>query len=148
MNELAITLDIDWAPDFMIERVAGALLSKGVKATWFVTHRSLAIDRLRHHPELFELGIHPNFAAGSSHGDTPEAVLGHVIDLVPDAVDILNGCMAGEHQPLTVKAVEKYYREYRIIWTLFLAFRRVDRWLTTKLMRRRYEFILPGRIRR
>jgi len=29
-----------------------------------------------------------------------------------------------------------------------LTFRRMDCWLTTKLLRRRYEFILPGKIRR
>ena len=49
---------------------------------------------------------------------------------------------------MTTKDVEKYYREDKMIWQLFLAFRRVDRFLTTKLLRRRYEFILPGKIER
>ncbi len=69
-------------------------------------------------------------------------------DLVPTAVDVINQYLTGHMEPLTVPAVKAYYREDRWIWTLFLAFRRVDRWLTTTLLRKRYEFILPGKIRR
>jgi hypothetical protein len=82
---LAITLDIDWAPDFAIDAIADRLRSAGVKATWFVTHASPAVDRLRATPELFELGVHPNFFAGSSHGDSLDGVLAHVKALVPEA---------------------------------------------------------------
>jgi hypothetical protein len=49
---------------------------------------------------------------------------------------------------LTEAEVTQYYRQDKLIWTLFLAFRRLDRWVTTKLFRRRYEFILPGKIKR
>ena len=83
--EFAITLDIDWAPDFVIDAVADRLRRSGTRATWLVTHASPAIERLRGETELFELGLHPNFQSGSSHGDTPEAVLGHCLALVPDA---------------------------------------------------------------
>jgi len=82
---IILTLDIDWAPDFMIDYAAEVLLARGVKATWFVTHESPAVGRLREHPDLFELGIHPNFAAGSTQGATPEAVLDHCLRLVPHA---------------------------------------------------------------
>jgi len=69
-------------------------------------------------------------------------------DLVPVAVDIVN-CRQGSGQaPLAVAEVLKYYRKDRLIWRLFLSFRRIDRRLTTQLLRRRYEFILPGKIRR
>ena len=37
------------------------------------------------YPELFELGIHPNFLAGSTHGINPHDVMKHVMDIVPDA---------------------------------------------------------------
>jgi hypothetical protein len=82
---LAITLDIDWAPDFAIIAAADRLREAGVRATWFVTHESPAVDALRESPELFELGVHPNFFEGSSHGDSLEEVLAHVKGLVPDA---------------------------------------------------------------
>ena len=84
----AITFDIDWAPDFAIDHVANLLVDRGIKSTWFVTHSSPAVERLRTRPDLFELGIHPNFMAGSSHGDEPKQVLETCMNLVPDAVSV------------------------------------------------------------
>ncbi len=69
-------------------------------------------------------------------------------DLVPPAVDIINQFLVNDPKPLTVKEVKKYYREDKLIWILFLLFRRIDRWLATRLFDKRYEFILPGRIKR
>lgn len=69
-------------------------------------------------------------------------------DLVEMAVEIVNRHLNNDVKPLTVKSVEKYYKEDKLIWTLFLAFRRMDQWLTTTLLRKRYEFILPEKITR
>ena len=85
MFEPVITIDLDWAPDYMIEPMAEALAARGVRATWLVTHASPAVDALRRRPDLFELGIHPNFQAGSTHGSTPEEVIDHCLSLVPSA---------------------------------------------------------------
>ncbi len=85
-NAVALTLDIDWAPDFAIDFVADKLVEHQVRATWFVTHESPAIIRLKQYPELFELGIHPNFFPGSSHGASVDAVLRYCMALVPEAV--------------------------------------------------------------
>jgi peptidoglycan/xylan/chitin deacetylase (PgdA/CDA1 family) len=68
-NRVCVTLDVDWASDAMIDQTARILLEHEVPATWFITHASAAVDRLRDHPELFELGIHPNFLPGSTHGE-------------------------------------------------------------------------------
>src|ERR1700674_614649 len=81
-----LTLDVDWAPDFMVEPLVDALLGAGVRSTWFVTHPSKAIDRMRHHPELFELGVHPNFLPGSSHGSTTAAVLKTCLEMFPESL--------------------------------------------------------------
>ncbi|HEY8584243.1 MAG TPA: hypothetical protein VIL49_14905 [Capillimicrobium sp.] len=89
----AITLDVDWAPDFMIDAAADALLAREVKATWFVTHASPAVQRLRERPDLFELGIHPNFLPGSSHGATPAEVVAHCARLVPEATAVRTHCL-------------------------------------------------------
>jgi hypothetical protein len=85
-TRVVLTLDVDWAPDPTIDAVAARLVAAGAPATWFVTHASPALERLRARPELFELGIHPNFRPGSSHGETPAAVLAHVMAIVPEAV--------------------------------------------------------------
>jgi hypothetical protein len=88
MDDVVLTIDIDWAPDFTIDFVAEQLISRQVRATWFVTHMSPAVARLKQYPDLFELGIHPNFLSGSTHGDTPDAVLQHCITLVPEASSV------------------------------------------------------------
>ena len=88
MNAVAITLDIDWAPDYMIDYAAARLLAGNVRATWFVTHHSAAIDRLSGYPELFELGIHPNFLPGTTHGKTETEVLAHCLRIVPNATSV------------------------------------------------------------
>ncbi len=69
-------------------------------------------------------------------------------DLIPSVLHIVNENLPDGHSALTRKEVDAYYREDKIIWTLFLAFRRMDRFLTTRLLKKRYEFILPGKINR
>lgn len=86
--QLALTLDIDWAPDFAIREVADLLLQAGVKATWFATHKSPMLKELAKHTDLFEIGIHPNFLPGSSHGKTYPDVLRHCLQLVPKATSM------------------------------------------------------------
>ncbi len=68
--------------------------------------------------------------------------------LVPMVVEVINRHLPAGSEPLTIKAVESYYREDKFIWSLFLGVRRLDRWIVTRLLRRRYEFILPGKIER
>ena len=68
--------------------------------------------------------------------------------LVPVTVEIINRHLFENLQPVTPRDVANYYREDKLIWTLFLAFRRVDRWVKTRLVRKRYEFLLPGKIKR
>ncbi len=87
-DDLLLTLDTDWAPDFAIDFVAEILKAAKVSATWFVTHQSPAIERLRNQPDLFELGIHPNFLAGSSHGRDTEEILRHCLEIVPTATSM------------------------------------------------------------
>ncbi|MBU1339959.1 MAG: hypothetical protein KKD56_12980 [Acidobacteria bacterium] len=69
-------------------------------------------------------------------------------ELIPGALEGINRFLPKDEAPLTAKEVEKYYKEDKTIWKVFLAFRRFDRWLKTKISRRRYEFILPGKIKR
>jgi hypothetical protein len=68
-------------------------------------------------------------------------------DLVPAALEAVNARLSGE-EPLTATEVEKYYAGDKVIWSVFLAFRRFDRWVKTRIAGRRYEFVLPGRIAR
>lgn len=85
ITQPVITLDIDWAPDYAIDFAANLLIEAQVRATWFVTHDSPAVRRLSEHPNLFELGIHPNFLSGTTHGKTESEILSHCMGLVPHA---------------------------------------------------------------
>lgn len=63
----ALTFDIDWAPDEMIHDTVEVLRSFGLRATFFATHLSPAIDALdRDH---FEVGLHPNFEVATGKYD-------------------------------------------------------------------------------
>ena len=62
------------------------------------------------------------------------------------AVEIVNRGLNIE--ALTEEYIEKYYREDRLIWSLFLGFGKIDRLLKTRVFGQRYELIMPGRIER
>lgn len=84
LDAVAITFDVDWAPDWCVELCADLCERAAVPATFFITHASPALAALRRQPSV-ELGLHPNFLPGSSHGETPRAVLDHCLALVPEA---------------------------------------------------------------
>lgn len=88
MNETALIFDVDWAPDFAVEYAVEILASRNVKSTWFATHESRTLHVMRAHSDLFELGIHPNFLPGSTHGSSPAEVLSHCMELVPEAASV------------------------------------------------------------
>jgi hypothetical protein len=51
-------------------------------------------------------------------------------------------------EPLSAKEVKSYYREDALIWKLYLSMRKTDRFLKTRLSRKGYPYILPGKIKR
>jgi hypothetical protein len=69
-------------------------------------------------------------------------------ELIEPAVEIANAHLPDDQARLTQTEVDNYYREDKLIWIVFLSLRRLDRFLTTRLLRKRYEFILPGKIKR
>jgi len=69
-------------------------------------------------------------------------------DLIAPAVQLINAYLPAEEPHVTQAEVQRYYREDKFIWSIFLAFRKLDRTLTTYFTRKRYEFILPGKIKR
>jgi hypothetical protein len=74
-------------------------------------------------------------------------------DLIPGVLEVINGFFGHEAAglnipPIEAKEVQSYYREDALIWTLYLSFRRFDRWLRTRILRKEYPYILPGKIQR
>ena len=85
--EPILTFDTDWAPDYAIDYVSQKLEKFKLKATWFVTHDSPAIQRLKNNP-LFELGIHPNFSTNSTQGNSMDEILQNLKKIIPKAKSI------------------------------------------------------------
>lgn len=85
LNKYAITIDVDWMPDWAIAEVAKKLVEKRVKATWFATHDSKEIRKLERNTKLFEVGIHPNFKPRSTQGETHEDVMEYMKSILPHA---------------------------------------------------------------
>jgi hypothetical protein len=116
-ESIAVTLDVDWAPDWMIDEIAAILIDNHVKTTWFVTHESTAIDRLRKMPELFELGIHPNLLPESTQGETVDEVMKYLKSIVPEAISMRTHSLYQNTQFL-IKAATNY--NIKIDVSLFL----------------------------
>ena len=74
-------------------------------------------------------------------------------EYIPDLVGVANDFFENEAaelgvSPITEKEVRSYYREDALIWSLYLNARRIDRFLRTRLLRKDYPYILPGKIKR
>jgi hypothetical protein len=69
-------------------------------------------------------------------------------ELIEPALEHANLHLPPGQTPLTKTEVDKYYKEDKLIWVVFLGLRRLDRFFTSRLLRKRYEFILPGKIKR
>ena len=90
-SSLFLTFDIDWANDDVLNYCIDSLEVNSVKATFFVTHETPVLERLRK-SNLFELGIHPNFnfLLNSDHryGKNYKEVIDYYLNMVPDAVSV------------------------------------------------------------
>lgn len=91
-DRVFLTFDLDWASDSVLEHTIQILESHGVPATFFVTHDTTLISRLRASPQ-FELGIHPNFNAlllDEPVRDKKNArdIVAQLLKTVPEAVSV------------------------------------------------------------
>ena len=89
-NKCFLTFDMDWAHDDVLSFVLDWLECKSIKATWFVTHNTPLLDRIRSN-KLMEVGIHPNFNSlldGKGDVGGAERILDELLELVPEAKSI------------------------------------------------------------
>ena len=77
---ICLSFDQDWAPEWATRELLDLLGSAGVPGTLFLTNQCPAIGSA---PDNVELGVHPNFHPGSSHGESQSEVLDTVAKLVP-----------------------------------------------------------------
>lgn len=96
LSRLYLTLDVDWACDAVIDNCADIFIAHKVPATWFITHDSPVLERLRE-VEYFELGIHPNFNfllnGDFRNGRCAEEVVDRLLAVVPEATSVRSHSM-------------------------------------------------------
>jgi len=74
-------------------------------------------------------------------------------ELIPSLITTVNKFLKEEVslfniKPLTLEEVEKYYKSDKFIWNLYQRMRKFDRFIKTKLLRKKYDYYLPGKIER
>lgn len=84
MSRVCLSFDQDWAPAWATRDIHDAVSAASLQATLFATHGCESLEAIRA-GGLVELGWHPNFLTGSSHGSTTEEVLDTMALLVPEA---------------------------------------------------------------
>ena len=87
LETIFLTVDIDWAPEYMIENIVKIFKQYNVSATVFATHKSDFLFNLQKNSH-YELGIHPNLSANSTQGDT----LTDIIDNLKSFYNNMSGC--------------------------------------------------------
>jgi len=53
-----------------------------------------------------------------------------------------------EIESITLEEIQKYYKSDKFVWALMYNLRIFDRYVKTRLFRKKYEFYLPGKIKR
>jgi hypothetical protein len=74
-------------------------------------------------------------------------------ELIPGLIRLVNSFFKEEAKefdiaPITIAEVQKYYKSDANMWEIFQSVRKFDRYLKTKVFRKKYNFYLPGKIKR
>lgn len=78
------TIDVDWAPEEVIEDTLDLFKMYNVPCTIFTTHKSEILDNCDR--DLFEIGLHPNFnQILQGKGGNVEGVMSELKEMYPEA---------------------------------------------------------------
>jgi len=87
-NKIFLTFDVDWCSDEILEHALDTIEEYDVKATFFVTHETKLLERMRENTKI-ELGIHPNFNpllnGDFRYGKNYKEVIDFYMKIVPEA---------------------------------------------------------------
>lgn len=106
-SPLCFTTDIEWSPDWAIRDLFELADQHGVPLVPFLTHPSdYLADRLRSGDDV---GLHPNFLPGSTHGATVDEVIATTGALWPAAISFRAHCFYDDTRMLR-KMAERGFR--------------------------------------
>jgi len=81
-GHVALTFDVDWASEEMLQHVVRLVEDAGLKATFFATHDSSLLRGLDQ--QNYEIGIHPNFRGNMEYAARTAALR----EIYPDAIGV------------------------------------------------------------
>jgi len=90
-----LTSDIDWASEACLKDHFNLIHSLGVKPTFFGTHKSSLLTDWSEQG-VIDLGLHPNFLPGSTHGNERNKVIDHLFTLFPKAQSFRSHCFVDD----------------------------------------------------
>ncbi|MDZ4809702.1 MAG: hypothetical protein SGI96_15750 [Bacteroidota bacterium] len=92
MDKIAITSDVEWAPEPVIKYMISLFEERNVKCTFFCTHYSEVL--LNANKQLFELAIHPNFnPLLQGQAGTSEKIIDNLLSIYPMAKGVRSHSM-------------------------------------------------------
>ena len=94
-SPLCFTTDIEWAPEWAIRDLFTLADEHGVPLTPFLTHHSEYLASwfgMRDVVSSGDVGLHPNFLPGSTHGATVDEVITTTKAIWPEAVSFRSHC--------------------------------------------------------
>lgn len=111
-NKRILTFDIDWASDDVLSDTIDLIERYDVKATFFVTHYTSVLSRLRK-SKNYELAIHPNFNPFFEQGSNkkPEDIISELKKIVPEAT------VSRSHSLTNSGRWNTLYNRYKIKYT-------------------------------
>ncbi|MBF0490448.1 MAG: hypothetical protein HQL15_07485 [Candidatus Omnitrophica bacterium] len=86
-----LTSDTDWASDFAIEDLISTARSFNIKPMLFATNQSQVLEK-HLNSDTIEVGLHPNYLLGSTHGQDIISVTDHIMRLFPRATAYRSHC--------------------------------------------------------
>lgn len=95
-GSVIISLDIDWASDFILEDALRLASECGIKPTLFLTHQSPLVQKI-FKEKKYEFGLHPNFEkllnGDDSNGLDAEDVLNRLMISFPNVDCVRSHCL-------------------------------------------------------
>jgi len=111
-----LTIDVDWAPDFIIEYCKSFIEDLGIPSTWFLTHKSQELSALNH--QGIERGTHCNFLSnfvGQQNATGSEVIVRSARELVPEAVSFRNHSLVQSSRLLDQFAEQGFTHECNLL---------------------------------
>jgi hypothetical protein len=107
-SSLALTIDVDWAPDAVLADTISLIDGAGLSATIFATHATTVLDGLD--PNRFEVALHPNLNPALAGAEDFRAPIDRIRQLWPSA------CGVRSHSLVQGGPIWEYFVQCGLWW--------------------------------